>query len=239
MIKLYQFPSCWDIANPSPFCMKVETYLRMTKLPYEIVTIANPAAGPKHKLPFIVDKERKIGDSTLIINYLKQTYGDSLDKDLEPLEIAQSLALQHLIEEHLYWIIVYSRWMDEANWPTLKQAFFGQMPKYMRAFVSNMIRKQMRKALYIQGMGRHTQQEIYDFGKRDITAIATMLGESSFIFGEQPHTIDAIVHATIVNILSTPINCPLKEHAQTFMNLQQYCQRLNKAYYSEQSVVTS
>lgn len=37
MIKLYQFAPAWDVPNLSPFCVKVETYLRMAGLPYEVV----------------------------------------------------------------------------------------------------------------------------------------------------------------------------------------------------------
>jgi len=42
MIKLYQFHPAWGLPNPSPFCMKVETYLRMAGLPYEGVNGAVP-----------------------------------------------------------------------------------------------------------------------------------------------------------------------------------------------------
>ena len=37
MIKLYQFKPAWGLPNPSPFCMKVETYLRMAGLSYEVI----------------------------------------------------------------------------------------------------------------------------------------------------------------------------------------------------------
>ena len=36
MIKLYQFAPAWDVPNLSPFCVKVETYLKMAGLPYEL-----------------------------------------------------------------------------------------------------------------------------------------------------------------------------------------------------------
>ena len=52
MIKLYQFNPAWGLPNPSPFCMKVETYLRMVGLPYEVVNGAMPVMC-KH--PEIVD----------------------------------------------------------------------------------------------------------------------------------------------------------------------------------------
>lgn len=58
--------------------MKVETYLRMAGLPYEVVE-ANPLQGPKGKLPFIEEDGRRIADSRFIVEYLKQTHGDSVD----------------------------------------------------------------------------------------------------------------------------------------------------------------
>ena len=62
MIKLYQFPSQWSLPNPSPFCMKLETYLRMAKLPFEAVYVINPGKGPKKKLPTINDDGKILGD---------------------------------------------------------------------------------------------------------------------------------------------------------------------------------
>ena len=37
MIKLYQFPPAFGLPNASPFCMKLETYLRMAGLPFTLV----------------------------------------------------------------------------------------------------------------------------------------------------------------------------------------------------------
>ncbi|MGH8548397.1 MAG: hypothetical protein ACRERU_07320 [Methylococcales bacterium] len=36
MIKLYQFARIPNVPNQSQFCSKVETYLRLTKLPYTV-----------------------------------------------------------------------------------------------------------------------------------------------------------------------------------------------------------
>lgn len=55
MIILHQFARTWGIPNLSQFCVKVETYLRMVKLPYEIVETL-PLKGPRGKLPFIEDQ---------------------------------------------------------------------------------------------------------------------------------------------------------------------------------------
>ena len=51
MITLHQFARVWDIPNLSPFCSKVETYLRMAGIPYEVAD-AIPPTAPKGKLPY-------------------------------------------------------------------------------------------------------------------------------------------------------------------------------------------
>lgn len=51
MIKLYQFEPAFGLPNASPFCMKVETYLRMAGLPYEIARNADIRKRRKGKCP--------------------------------------------------------------------------------------------------------------------------------------------------------------------------------------------
>src|SRR3989338_5315260 len=128
MITLYQFPRVWGIPNPSPFCMRVETYLRMTALPYKSVYVTNPGKSPKGKLPHIEDGDVCMGDSGLIIDYLKTRYGDSLDQHLSPTERATAHAIERMLNEHFFWSIVYSRWVDEMYWPVTKKTFFGRLP---------------------------------------------------------------------------------------------------------------
>ena len=83
MITLYQFPPVWGLPNASPFCMKVETYLRMTGLPYQFARGADIRKAPKGKFPVIEDNGKIIPDSSFIVEYLKASYGDPLD-ELDP-----------------------------------------------------------------------------------------------------------------------------------------------------------
>jgi len=55
MIKLYQFEPAFGLPNASPFCMKLETYLRMAGLAFEIVPRASLFKAPKDKMPYIED----------------------------------------------------------------------------------------------------------------------------------------------------------------------------------------
>ena len=40
MIKLYQYSPAFGLPNASPFCMKLETYLRMAQLPFVAPSVA-------------------------------------------------------------------------------------------------------------------------------------------------------------------------------------------------------
>ncbi len=72
MIQLHQYSPMFGIPNPSPFCMKLETWLRMAGLPFEVVRVVDPRKGPKGKVPWIDDGNQTIADSGFIIEYLEK-----------------------------------------------------------------------------------------------------------------------------------------------------------------------
>lgn len=95
MITLYQFAPIWGLPDLSPFVTKLDVYLRMVELPYKAVR-ANYWETPKGKLPVIEDNGREVTDSNFIIEYLKTTYGDTLDRHLAPRERATALGMQRV-----------------------------------------------------------------------------------------------------------------------------------------------
>ncbi|MEZ5650951.1 MAG: glutathione S-transferase family protein [Burkholderiaceae bacterium] len=233
MIRLYQFAPAFGLPNASPFCMKVENYLRIAGLPFELVNGADVMKAPKRKLPYIDDDGQIVADSSFIIEHLKARHGDRLDGGLSASERAISLAFQRLLEENSYWVAVYSRWADEANWPTTRDAFFGAMPLPLRWFVPSLARRGVLGQMRGHGMGRHSAEEIYAIGKRDVDALADFLGEKPFMMGEQPTSIDATVHAFMANLLWVPADSPVQRHARTRPNLEAYCQRMKARFYGQ------
>lgn len=233
MIKLYQFSPLWNLPNASIFCLKLETYLRMANLPFQSVYTNNPRKAPKGKLPYIEDDGRKIADSNLIINYLKQKYGDPLDNDLSAEEGAKSLAIKTLFEEYLYWIMMYSRWIDPQIWPQFNKEVFGKMSAPLKWFIPSLARKKISKQLAEAGMGRHSREEIYAMASEAIQAIATLLGKQPYLLGSRPHSIDATAYGLLANILYSPLDTPLKKYAQQYPNLIVYCHRIKEKYFAQ------
>jgi len=231
MIKLYQFPAVWNLPNASPFCMKLETYLRMANLPYEVINVKDPRKAPKGKLPCISIDGEKIADSSFIIAHLQKTYNITLDNHLNATQKAQALTMRRLIEEHLYWAIVYSRWIDEKNWPTTNKVFFANLPAPMKYLVPFIVRKITQRALYEQGMGRHTQEQIYQLAVDDLQALNVLLGQQQFFFGDEPSSIDASAYAFLANILQSPIASPLQNYVKSQTSLVNYCARMKEKYF--------
>ncbi len=239
MITLYQFRPVWGLPNASPFCMKVETYLRMAGLPFQLARNADVRKAPKKKFPFIDDNGKAIADSGFVIDYLKATYGDPLDQTLTPFEQAQSLAMRRLFEEHLYWAMVYDRWIAPANWPTTRRAFFGFLPAAVRAVVATLVRGKTRKSLNGHGLGLHSAAEIEELGKADLTAASAFLGDKAYFMGDQPTSLDATAYAFLANAVHAPFNSPLTIHARRLANVTPYCERMRLRYFSKPASVAS
>lgn len=234
MITLHQFDPAFGLPNASPFCMKVETWLRMAGLPYQAPDMSLSALGkaPKGKMPYIVDGDKTLADSTFIIEYLKATHGDPLDGWLTSEQRAIALAFQRLMEENLYWAVLYTRWFTGRGWALTRPAFFGKLPILLRWIVPPLARRGLRQQFHGQGMGRHSEADIMAIGQRDITALAEFLGDKPYFLGEQPCTLDATAYAFLANLLWAPLDTPLKQHAQQYPQLEAYCQRMRKRYYN-------
>jgi glutathione S-transferase len=223
----------FGLPNPSPFCLKLETWLRMAGLPYEVVRVVDPRKGPKGKVPWIEDQGRTIADSAFIIDYLKKTYGDPLQESPAAERRATALALQRLIEEHLYWAIAHGRFLNEAAWPSTKTQFLAGFPAPMRPLVGRLVRKTIAKALHAQGLGRHSPEEIERLACEDLTALSAMLGDKPYFFGDKPTELDATAFGFLAQVLWAPGSQRIREHMQKTRNLPLFCERIKGAYYAD------
>jgi glutathione S-transferase len=230
MITLHQFSSHWGF-NSSPFCLKLETYLRMADLPYTVVVEDMLDKAPKGKMPYIDDAGEKVGDSNLIIEYLTAKYGDRTDAQLSPADRGISLAMRRLIDENLYWCMVYSRWVNLENWQTTRSIYFSNMPPVVKQIVPGLLRKKVIKSLKGHGMGNHSAAEIDAIGQRDLLALANFLGAKPFFFGDQPTILDATAYGIVRNFVEVPYNSPLNQQAKQLDNLVAFADRMTARFY--------
>lgn len=228
MIKLYQYPPAWGM-NVSPFTLKLETWLRLSQLDYQVIPSRNPASAPKGKLPYIEDDDgTRIADSSLIIDHLKRTRQIDPDHELSERQRAEAIALQRLFENHFYFIAVHSRWIDPVGWEVVQPEFFGFLPPGIRGLAAGYIRRQVKRTLHEEGLGRHSQNDLYAMGRADLRAIAVLLGSRPYFFGDGPTTIDAIAYGFLANLFFVPIETELKRIGMEYDNLRLYCERFGQ-----------
>ena len=233
MIRLHQFPTGLGLPNLSPFCMKVEVWLRLAGLPYEIAVDRVPFKAPLKKLPMVEDGGRVIADSHSILEELARTHAVDLDAGLTPAERATALAFTRLCSEHLYWAILYSRWAEESGWNTVKPVFFGFLPPVARQLVSGFARRSTLSQLQGHGLGRHPRAEIYRRAAQDIAAIADTVGAKPYFLGDRPTTVDATLYAFLANCWDVPMATPLKDAVGSQLNLVAYCRRMKERCFPE------
>jgi glutathione S-transferase len=233
MIKLYQFPAAWGLPNPSPYCMKLEVYMRLAEIPYEIVTWQDPRKAPKGKLPMIEHDGHRLPDSEFALHFLAERATVDLDGHLSPAERAMGYAVQKMLDEGFYWTGVYSRWVDDRVWPTIKKQFFGHMPPVLRDILPALIRRKVKRDLHAQGIGRHSAKEVYFLADKYLRAVADILGDKPYLLGEKPTSFDATVYAFVANAIVPPFDTELRQSARSHANLVAYCERMKAAAFPE------
>ena len=228
VITLHTLPGTEDIESLSPFCMKVEVYLKLQKLPYK-AKMGDPRKAPKAKLPYIEMDGEIIADSSTILERLEKSAARPLDRGLDAASRAQAHVLQRMLEESLYFTMVWSRWVDDEGWDELGPRIKAVVPAAVRWFLPGIMRKKVAGQTAAQGIGRHSREEIFARGKADIDAIAAILNDRPYLLGNELRTIDVIAYAFLGNIMLWKKPSPLSEALRSHHTLEAYVERIRAA----------
>ena len=229
MIILNTFGRYFGLPDPSPFVSKAEILLKMSGIPFT----ANPYTtdmkafnkAPKGKLPYMDDAGTIVTDSTFIRWHLEQRHGADFDKGLTSEQKGIAWAVEKMCEDHLYWAIVDSRWVDDANFCRGPIGFFDKAPALIRPVVVAMARRQVRARLKGQGFGRHSRPEIERLAAADLTSLSDVLGAKPWLMGAEPCGADATVWSFVAGALCPHFESPIRRSAESHPNLVAYRDR--------------
>jgi glutathione S-transferase len=233
-IKLFAFGTGWGVpfATGAPFPLKLATWLRMAGLPFDFVVANDPSKGPTGKSPWIEYGSVRMGDSSLIIEYLEQRFGIDLDAHLDARQRALALSVQRMLEEHYHQCyehqFFFGRGANERV-HTLAASF----PVPLRWLVPSVLRRAFSKQLYARGMGRHSEEAIIAQGKADLDALAELLGQQPYVLGDRPSAIDACAFGFLGVSLYVAGDNPLYRYGASLENLMRYCERMRASYFPE------
>lgn len=224
----------WGLASPSPFGLKLETWLRMEHIPYRRSVLTRLPRSRTGKIPYLLRADGStLADSSLIIETLARERGIDLSYGLPPQEQALGHAVIRLLEESTYFVAVWERWSHPQFWPISRRAYFGSRPSLPLRLIAALVRRKVKAQLHGQGTGRHEPDRIEALGAADVRALAQLLGERPFFGGERPALADATAYGFLAVLLAYPGATPLQRAVQAQPSLLAYCERMRDRYWSD------
>ena len=201
MLTLYGSGPMFGLPDPCPFVLRTMTQLKMAGLPYRCER-GGPADAPKGKSPVIRDGDLVLAGGVVVLDHLRRTHGVDLDAHLAPEQRAIGWALERMLEDHLYRVILRAR-------PRVHES-----PAQGEA-----------------GACRRSAADIAALASRDFAAASAVLGEKPYLFGDRPSSADATLFAFTASAASPLFDATIREAAEARPNLVAHQWRLMDRFF--------
>jgi glutathione S-transferase len=232
MIVVHGFAPMPPLPSPSPFCIKLETWLRMAQFAYQARADFSPLRAPKGKAPYAtLEDGSTVADTHLIIRTLSKRPAVTLDRWLGARERATTTLIQRTVEDHLYFVVLHQRWVVPEGFRIVRRTYFNHLGAPARWVVPYLARRNVRAAVRYHGISRHTQDEIVAFAVEDFDALVQVLGDRPYFCGDRPSTADAIAYGGLAAIHLSPFPGPLQEAMRARSTLVRFVERMRERYW--------
>ncbi|OXA50522.1 failed axon connections homolog [Folsomia candida] len=221
------------VPHPSPFVLKLETYLRMAKIPYKADISIIDAWGPKSRFPWISINGQHLGDSQLAIEYLNKKFEVKLGHEYSKSELAIGAVVRVMVDDHLFWAIPMERFVY-APYHRLAEVMGSHLPKWVIWIYYKVLQGQVIKRSKGHGIGLNPQEEVQRLTQDDLKHLSTILGQRKFLLGEYPSEYDCTVFGHLAQAMwGLPGSSFEKAVKEEFPNLKEYCLRIKETYYPD------
>lgn len=224
MITLYQLPPAFDLpVSVSPYCTKVEAYLRLTGRAYETAK-GDVRRSPNRRVPYVagVEGEALLADSGAILAHL-EAEGPALDAGLSEAEVQKTEELQALIQRDIYFACLYARFVDPAGWVHQKPTVKALVPWILAPILVPIIRRSQVTACAEHGF---TNAADYTRAVTAIERVSNELGDQRFLLGDAPHVVDCTAWANLMHTAHTLASSPAREAVRADHRLMAYLDRV-------------
>lgn len=109
-----------------------------------------------------------------------------------------------MLEEHLYWLMLYERWAVPENFRRGPWTFFKAAPAPLRPLVRTMVSRGVHRNLRAQGLARHNAEERAELGGRDLESLSQIMGKNRCHLGDAPCWADATLYSFLP---ASPVRC--------------------------------
>jgi len=223
VVYLYQTSRSPVIPDMSPFCLKVESWLKLNGIKYENVDHKMKLRSKKNLLPFVELNGEEISDSAHIIDVLSAKFEKAMPAELNAEQKNVQHAMTTMMENHFHWAMTQWKSRDLNNIlkgykVDLATATGSKLPAAILnfCFKHSFLRKSMKK-VKAQGFGASSNEEIEQLGKDDMKVLSDMLAEKEFLFGEEPAYLDLVVYSQMAPVVFVDKDypCPLRDYLES------------------------
>lgn len=222
----------FGLPHASPFAIKTELLLKMSGLPYELAR-ADIRKAPRGKIPWIVDGDEVISDSRLIKQHLEVRHGIDFTADYSPRILGFGLAIERMLEDHLYFFNVDNRWLRPENFEAGPARFFDAAPAVLRPLIKAMVLRKVGNQVRMQGTGLLTDAEKLSLVRRAVDAIDAMIAGQQYLLGGRVCGADATAYGFLASLASKFFQSDYADYAQSKPELMGYLERMRAEFYPD------
>jgi glutathione S-transferase len=231
-LRLVHFGPTLGVPDPSPFCVKAEAYLRMVGANYSLIR-GVPMKSPRGQLPVLLHHRKVIAGSAEIVDYVRELHESPVDDWLSERQRIDAFHLLHSVEDYLYFLLLYQRWLLPKNFEVTRNMFFRGLNPILAFFVSRFVRRQARRRTVAQGVGRYSAEEIDRLAKEGVSMMSGHLGDKPYFMGDRPCWVDCSMFGFICNILIKESPDGAAKWGHEFGNLVEFEQRFRERYFPD------
>lgn len=235
VVYLYQFPRSKTIPNMSPFCLKVETFLRVNKIPYEVCPLL--MGRSRHGLlPFVELNGKQIADSQIIINRLTEHF------NVKPPSSTRDEAIARVIDRtadiHTFLVSYNFKVVentDDIFLMTLRDnGCPGVILPILTPVIGFLVRRKAAKRI-AAAVGELDREEFKELLQKDYDAYRDLLGDQKFLFGDEITSTDCTLFGQLATVLYIPMESYAKELLrEKYPTLVEYCDRIRDNVYGNE-----
>lgn len=229
-VYLYQFPRSPVMPNLSPFCLKVETFLRVNDITYEVIGSFRHRSS-RNLLPFIELNGRQIEDSQVIVWELQKHF--KIEDELTGVDRGTARALERMVELSTNYALIQDRSVLNAKSFMSRPVSGLPLPALVTNYMAKKFSETMRKRVN-NVLGRLTKEELKEVLTRDIRAIDDVLQDKKFLFGGRMTATDCSVFGQLAVTYYLPYRQLITDLLDDeFPRVRHYIQRIRNHYYPE------
>jgi glutathione S-transferase len=176
------------VESYSPFCLKVHRTLRALALPYERCA-GRPDSFAEHnpakQVPVLLVDGVPFADSTNILAELDRLTDGGLYVRRAGRVHPEERLYEELADVSLNGFLVAARWIDGANWPLVRDAYFADLPAPIRPTVAEKIREEIRGRLVARDVLRHGEEACWKRFESLVADLDARAPEQGFWLGDR------------------------------------------------------